>query len=206
MPYIAINETKDPLVGIWKIEEGESFFEGNIDFQPKATNSSKRVQQYASRMILEKLSPGFPLIQIAVKNGGKPHLIGSPVQFNISHTNEYAAAIMSNGKEVGIDIEKIDARICRVMKKFLNANELQSVALLEETEKVSLLTLYWSIKETVYKWWGQGSVDFADHIHILSTHLSNEGTMDVIFIRDTTTLLKVSCKEIEGHWLTYLSH
>ena len=79
MPYIAINEIKDPLVGIWKIEEEEDFFEGKIDFQPKSTNSNKRIQQYASRLILEKLSPGFPLNQISIRNGGKPSLEGSPV-------------------------------------------------------------------------------------------------------------------------------
>lgn len=206
MPYIAINENTHPLVGIWKIEEEESFFEGKIDFQPKATNSSKRIQQYASRFILEKLSPDFPLNQILINDSGKPNLIGSQVQFNVSHTNEYAAAIVCNEKQVGIDVEKIDARVCRVMKKFLNTNELQAIEVLSEIEKISMLTLFWSIKETVYKWWGLGAVDFADHIRIQSTHLSNEGTIEVMFIRDISTLLKVSCKEIEGHWLTYLAH
>ena len=206
MPYIAINESKDPLVGIWKIEEDESFFEGKIDFLPKATHSSKRIQQYSSRLILEKLSPGFPLNQIIVDNGGKPKLRNSTIQFNISHTNEYAAAIVCNEKQVGIDIEKIDARVCRVMKKFLNKDELQAIEALRETEKISMLTLYWSIKETVYKWWGLGAVDFAEHIQIQSTPLTNNGTMDVIFKRETNMLLKVSCVEIEGHWLTYLAH
>jgi 4'-phosphopantetheinyl transferase len=206
MPYIAINESRDPLVGIWKIEEEEDFFEGKIDFQPKSTNSNKRIQQYASRLILEKLSPGFPLNQISIRNGGKPSLEGSPVQFNVSHTNEYAAGIICKEKQVGIDIEKIDVRVCRVMKKFLNTDELQSVSLLDETEKISLLTLYWSIKETVYKWWGLGFVDFANQIHILSPQLSNESTINVIFHGETMMPLKVSCLEIEGHWLTYLAH
>jgi 4'-phosphopantetheinyl transferase len=206
MPYIAINEINHPLVGIWKIEEEESFFEGKIDFQPKATNSSKRIQQYASRFILDKLSPGFPLNKIFINDSGKPNLIGSQVQFNVSHTNEYAAAIVCNEKQVGIDIEKIDARVCRVMKKFLNTNELQAIEALSEIEKISMLTLFWSIKETVYKWWGLGSVDFAEHIHIKSTPLTNKGTIDVIFKREKNMLLKVSCVEIEGHWLTYLSH
>lgn len=206
MPYIAINERNYPLVGIWKIEEDESFFEGKINFKPKATNSSKRIQQYASRLILDKLSPGFPVNEIIIENGGKPNLLAHPIQFNVSHTYEYAAAIVCNEKQVGIDIEKIDARVCRVMKKFLNTDELQAIEALSEIEKISMLTLYWSIKETVYKWWGLGSVDFADHIRIQSTHLSNEGIMEVMFFRDITTLLKVSCKEVEGHWLTYLAH
>lgn len=206
MPYIAINESTHPLIGIWKIEEEESFFEGKIDFQPKATNSSKRIQQYASRFILDKLSPGFPLNKIIINDSGKPNLIGSTVQFNVSHTNEYAAAIVCNEKQVGIDIEKIDVRVCRVMKKFLNTHELQAVAPLGEVEKISMLTLFWSIKETVYKWWGLGAVDFAEHIQIQSSHLTDKGTMEVIFMREKNLLLKVSCVEIEGHWLTYLAH
>jgi phosphopantetheinyl transferase len=128
MPYIPINESKYPLVGIWKIEEEENFFEGRIKFQPKATNSSKRIQQYASRLILEKLSPDFPVNEIIVEKGGKPKLLGSAVQFNLSHTNEYAAAILSYEKHVGIDIEKIDARVCRVMNKFLHPQEHEVVS------------------------------------------------------------------------------
>lgn len=206
MPYIAINVSTHPLVGIWKIEEEESFFEDKIDFQPKATNPNKRIQQYASRFILDKLCPGFPLDQVVINDSGKPNLLAPPIQFNVSHTNEYAAAIVCNEKQVGIDIEKIDARVCRVMKKFLHTNELQAIEALSETEKISMLTLYWSIKETVYKWWGLGAVDFAEHIQIQSTPLTNNGTMDVIFRRETNMLLKVSCVEIEGHWLTYLAH
>lgn len=206
MPYIAISEIDQPLVGIWKIEEEESFFEGKIDYQPKAANSSKRIQQYASRFILDKLSPGFPLNQIIIGDSGKPNLVGSQVHFNLSHTNEYAAAIVCNEKQVGIDIEKIDVRVCRVMKKFLNTNELQAIEALNEIEKISMLTLYWSIKETVYKWWGLGAIDFAEHILIQSSHLTDKGTMKVIFKREKNMLLKVSCVEIEGHWLTYLAN
>jgi len=206
MPYIAINENKHPLVGIWKIEEEEKYFEGKIDYQPKAKNSNKRIQQYASRLILEKLSPGFPIHQISIRDGGKPSIEGAVLQFNVSHTNEYAAAIVCNEKQVGIDIEKIDKRICRVMYKFLNTNELQAIEAFSEIEKISMLTLYWSIKETVYKWWGLGAVDFADHIHIQSTPLTKKGTIDVIFKREKNMLLKVSCEEIDGHWLTYLTH
>jgi len=206
MPYIAINESNYPLVGIWKIEEDESFFEGKINFLPKATNSSKRIQQYASRLILDKLCPGFPLNQILINDSCKPNLLGSTIQFNVSHTIEYAAAIVCNEKQVGIDIEKIDARVSRVMKKFLNADELQAIEAFSEIEKISMLTLYWSIKETVYKWWGLGAVDFADHIHIQSTPLTKKGTIDVIFKKETKMLLKVSCIEIKGHWLTFLAH
>jgi len=92
------------------------------------------------------------------------------------------------------------------MKKFLNADELQAIEAFSVIEKISMLTLYWSIKETVYKWWGLGAVDFAEHIHIQSTPLTNRGTINVIFKKETKMLLKVSCIEIKGHWLTYLAH
>ena len=44
------------------------------------------------------------------------------------------------------------------------------------------LTLYWSVKESVFKWWGRGAVDFKDDIIIKSiTGQPEQGSVKVFF-------------------------
>ena len=40
---------------------------------------------------------------------GKPHAVGSPLRFSISHSGEYAMCAVSRAGEVGCDIQRIDA-------------------------------------------------------------------------------------------------
>jgi hypothetical protein len=39
------------------------------------------------------------------------------------------------------------------------------------TNNAQLLTLAWSIKETMFKWYGDGGVDFREHLHIKNISL-----------------------------------
>ena len=55
-----------------------------------------------------------------------------------------------------------------------------------------LLTTTWSIKESLYKWYGDNEVDFIEHLHIEQIHLKdNEGIADCRFLKDTAIELQV---------------
>ena len=69
---------------------------------------------------------------------------------------------------------------------------------------MSAITLYWSIKETVYKWWGKGGVDFAKDIIIEDKKLVNSAVKTVRFGKAEGVILEVTCLQVEDHWLTYL--
>ena len=87
---------------------------------------------------------------IVLNEMGKPY-IESEVYFNISHSNNFVAVIISES-ECGIDIEVYDKkRNWEVLKKnILTESELNSI-----NDNVDIVK-YWSIKEAYFKMLGTG--------------------------------------------------
>jgi RimJ/RimL family protein N-acetyltransferase/phosphopantetheinyl transferase len=102
-------------------------------------------------------------------NGNQPkHEAG---HISISHTKSGAIAAYSATVEVGIDIEGVRPQISRIAQKFIRADEEKYLASLGAIHAQQLL---WGIKESLFKLFGSGNVDFKKHLHI--TSLSNEGS------------------------------
>jgi len=178
-----VNDTT--RLGIWKIEENEDFFKGTVPQHRDVTHPHKRLQHLAGRFLLQFLFPGFPYELIRVADTRKPFLPGEQFHFSISHCGDYAAAIVSKDKRVGIDVEIPVPKIEKIKNKFLNEEELKKWAIGNEqlatkyaahtsppdnyrdtTHHSQLTTLLWSCKESVFKWYGEGGVDFRRHIQL----------------------------------------
>ncbi|MBC8033730.1 MAG: 4'-phosphopantetheinyl transferase superfamily protein [Chitinophagaceae bacterium] len=157
-------------LAIWKIEEDESFFLSAVPPNPDVTHPHKRLQHLAGRYILPYLFDDFPLSEILRADTRKPFLPNEKYHFSISHCARYAAAIVSRNKRVGIDIETISAKIERVQYKFLSDQEhaaaVNAYGSRETTHAIdlSLLASLWSAKEATFKWYGEGKVDFKEHM------------------------------------------
>jgi phosphopantetheinyl transferase len=186
----------DTRVGIWKIEEPESFFLSNVPLQQEVHHPHKRLQHLAGRFLLRYLAPAFPYDLIRIADTKKPFLENDEYHFSISHCGDYAAAIVSQTKRVGVDIEIPSQKVERIKDKFLNPEELGLLALNSElrTQNSELrtqnseLTLFWSCKEAVFKWYGLGQVDFRMHIQLKTQHHSIE-TVDCSFTKTQQDLL-----------------
>ncbi|MFN5375049.1 MAG: 4'-phosphopantetheinyl transferase family protein [Chitinophagaceae bacterium] len=202
MGLLMLNETTAFKLAVWKIEEQASFFEDAIAYAPQSVHPGRRLQQLATRFLLKQLNHDFPIDTIVINESGKPFLPGQELQFNLTHTTDLAAAIISDLKAVGIDAEKIDQRVLKIEHKFLNSEERKSLTSLTEIEKISRLTLYWTIKEAVYKWWGRGAIDFANDILIEPSNLTLENT--TVRFAQTGEILNVSSVQLDQHWITYL--
>jgi len=170
-------------IAIWKIEEAESFFSSTVPLQREITHPHKRLQHLAGRYLLRCLFPGFPYEEIVIADTRKPYLPYEQYHFSISHCGNFAAAIVSKNKRVGIDIEIPTERVVRIRHKFLHAAELQAFRQLT-THNVQLTTLLWCAKEAMFKWWGWGEVDFSEMLRIENFALQQEGTMNGHFIRN----------------------
>ena len=99
------NQRTTRRLGIWKIEETEEFFKGNVPQHRDVTHPHKRLQHLAGRFLLQFLFPDFPYELIQIADTRKPFLPDEQYHFSISHCGDYAAAIVSKDKRVGIDIE-----------------------------------------------------------------------------------------------------
>ncbi len=163
-------------MGIWLIEEPESFFLDKVPLKRDVSHPFKRLQHLAGRYLLAFLFPDFPLEEIRIADTRQPFLASEKYHFSISHCGHYAAAIVSRNSRVGVDIELITPRIEMVAPKFLSAEESQffnedTILFLEQWGlrgrfHQEFLTLIWSSKEAIFKWYGRGELDFKKHMQL----------------------------------------
>ncbi len=177
-----INETT--RLAVWKIAEPEDFFLRTVPLQRTITHPHKRLQHLAGRYLLPFLFTDFPHEEIEIADTRKPFLPDEQYHFSISHCGDYAAAIVSSTHRVGIDIEMITPRVDKIKHKFLHPDELAFINGLATNHSVDLLTLLWSAKEAMFKWWGRGEVDFSEVMRTAPFVLKNTGTLDGVFQKD----------------------
>lgn len=150
----------DTKLAVWKIEEEESFF--HVPLQREISHPKKRLQHMAGRYLLRFVFPDFPLELIEIADTRKPFLKEEAFHFSISHCGDYAAVIVSRTKRVGVDIEIMSEKIERIRLKFLSGKDDEDFL----HGGLFRWTQAWSCKEAVFKWWGDGGVDFREHIQL----------------------------------------
>lgn len=187
-------------LGIWKIEEHESFFLEKVPLKQHVSHPYKRLQHLAGRWLLPFLYEDFPLEEILIADTRKPFLHDEKYHFSISHCANYAAAIASSDSRVGVDIELVSPTIERISGKFLNEQEKEVLTDWQHLPRLylQLLTVMWSAKEAVYKWYGDGEVDFRNHIRMTADKIminANETIqLPFLFCKNEAIWLKVDIK------------
>jgi len=178
-------------LGIWHIEEPEAFFLKEVPLQRGISHPHKRLQHLAGRYLLKYLFPDFPHQEILIADTRKPYLPFEQYHFSISHCGNYAAAIVSSQSRVGIDIEIPSEKLVKISNKFLHPDELHLLFNrhdLNETD-IRRLTIAWSAKESVFKWWSYGKVDFKEQIKLKSFDSKTTGSFEGVFIKDEEMIL-----------------
>ncbi len=179
---------------IWRIEEPEVFFAKAVPLSREVQHPAKRLQHYAGRYLLWYLFPEFPLSLIRIASTRKPFIPQDPFHFNISHCGEFAAAIVSNNRQVGVDIEIPTERIFRIQHKMttqLETERLRHPHLMADEK--TFVTLIWSAKEALYKWYSLGGIDFREHLKLYNLRPVTEdsGVIEAAIEKDEVIPLNV---------------
>ncbi len=195
-------------LGVWHITEPEHFFTEEVPLQRAITHPHKRLQHLAGRFILKELFPGFPHALIKIADTRKPFLEDEAYHFSISHAGDYAAAMVSTADRVGVDVELISSKAEKVKHKFLSGHEqalIQELSGNDFHSHQTLITAAWSIKESLYKWFGDGEIDFIEHLHIENIQLNdNSGAADCIIRRSNPAHLTVHFLQFNGNCLSWV--
>jgi phosphopantetheinyl transferase len=200
------NISRTTKLAIWEIEEKEEFFLRKVPLQREITHPQKRLQHLAGRYLLPFLFDNFPYTEIEIADTRKPFLPNEQYHFSISHCNKFAAAIASSDCRVGVDVEFITPRLEKIKHKFLHPEELRFVNSRLHTEQLNLLSILWSAKEAMYKWYGAGSVDFTEMMRTFPFRLQREGNIEAAFMKGAfqkKLLLHYKCmKELTLVWVS----
>ena len=175
-------------LGVWKIEEEEDFFLDAVMPQRNVSHPHKKLQHLAGRYLLKFLFPDFPVSLIQIADTRKPFLEDEAYHFSISHCGDFAAAIVSKECRVGLDIEEPTEKVLRILHKFLHPDEKLVLDHWNKTErqhsKTEHCTLLWSAKESMFKWWGRGEVDFSEMLRIDGEMSKEQGMFHGHFMKD----------------------
>lgn len=207
---------RETRLAVWEIKEAEEFFLQLAIPQREVLHPHKRLQHLAGRYLLRHLFPAFPTNLIQIADTRKPFLENEIYHFSISHCGPYAAAIVSAHHRVGIDIEVVTEKATRIRHKFASDEEWALVQQLSEAQLLPLgehpsqaallATLIWSCKEAVFKWYGEGEVDFRQHMPLI--HCSyHQGvvTTTIAFQKYAPQELKVTSRLLDHAWLSVVA-
>jgi phosphopantetheinyl transferase len=196
-------------LGIWKIEEHEDFFLKKVPLKQHVTHPYKRLQHLAGRLLLPELFEDFPLEEIIIADTRKPFLEDEKYHFSISHCGNFAAAIASDRHRVGVDIEFVSPRLKGISPKFLTEQERKYLEKWQylPTLYLQMITIVWSAKEAIFKWYGAGNIDFRRHMvldGVIAFGPDEWITIPFLFKKGTTLPLKVTAKTFDGLVLAYV--
>ncbi len=113
------------------------------------------------RMILSSyLSCPEDTISFGTGEHGKPYLKNDafPIEFNLSHSGDYAAFAFSSAGPVGIDIEKVrpDLRMESLVRRFFHPDEYAVFSRLDTDSQREFLFQRWTAREAFLKGLGAG--------------------------------------------------
>ena len=195
-------------IGIWKIEEPEQFFLQTVPLQNEITHPHKRLQHLAGRYLLRYLFPDFPFDLIRIADARKPFLENELYHFSISHCGDFAAALVSSNKRVGVDVEIFSEKIERVKEKFISKpEETMLVDFAGYNHYNKYLTLIWSCKESIFKWYGSGQLDFRKHMQLQGIHFDELREIiqaDFLFAKEKPQLLNLRSVFLEKFVLSWM--
>lgn len=148
MPLYRDFSDDNATILVWKYDENDEL---NIDELLEPENAEK-VKDYHPKKLLEVLM--VRKILKSLKPDSKilykerePYLFPKDAEISITHSYPFAAIAISKNK-IGIDIEKFNPKILRVIDKFTYENERGFIPF--DTE-VIFYTIIWSVKESMYK-------------------------------------------------------
>lgn len=148
----------------WKIEEPLNFFTSHLKSisVPEFKSERRKLEFAATRYLLKELVSDFPFHAILKNDKGKPFIKGNPFYFSISHSFPYVGVALSEKQSIGLDLQTYETKIKRLQDKFLGEKEQE----LSQSE-MKKITLLWSGKEAAYKWYGEGFMDFKEHMQFV---------------------------------------
>jgi phosphopantetheinyl transferase len=208
-----ISPDPNSILAIWKIEESKEDLLLLIDerlheiSKPKNVHDSVGKHWLASRALLLQLFDKQK-VEVHKDMNNKPSLVidSKPYFIAITHSYEYAAVMISDIHEVGLDLERIDTRIGRVANKFINEEEQTYISKVSPEDLNQFQTIIWSAKETMYKIYGKKELDFKKHMNVEAFKINQKNIKGLVLKEEEEHQLELQIDNIDNYVLCYCRH
>jgi len=153
-------------LGIWHITETidelqkmRSFSKEELEMLDSFSYEHRKKEWMCERILSERLT-GIENLQITYDENNKPFIKDSKLHISLSHSHDMLAVIIDK-QNTGIDIERIRPNVMKIKEKFMSDAELGS---LKNENIEEQLTLYWCVKESLYKLYGKKKLAFKENL------------------------------------------
>lgn len=150
-------------LALWQMTEALEQLPAPAHVDLSAFHSPRRKRETLTEyLLLKELTDDFkeptddPRLVIRHNEDGAPLVDGYHI--SLSHTEGWAAMILSETHKVGVDIEYVSERVNRVASRFIRRDEQQSTL----AERL----IAWCAKEAVYKFFTEQHLEF-DEMRLL---------------------------------------
>ena len=221
MPLHAIQRLSPTAVlGLWHLTETPEALWATLPnpaayqaLLPATADARRRAQWLAGRRLAHALFGELPTPlppETLVRNdaAGRPWLAGAPadVVVSLSHSGEWAAAVLAQGGRAGVDIELIRGKAQRLAGKFLAENEWDHARAVAATSDAEAhYTLLWSAKEALYKLAAQRGILFRRQLLLHEFSPQTSGEIPATLVLDGAQTRHRICytQPAPGYVLTY---
>ena len=150
MALVSIEEISSlTYLGLWQIEERVEQLSSEVPQAELLTapykNDARKLEKLATHRLLHEMT-GDKALLIGHNAAGKPLL--DDYQISLSHTKGYVALLLSQTKEVGVDIERANDRVQKVAGRIAADGE---EAVFVQNASIGQLLAFWCMKEAAYK-------------------------------------------------------
>jgi 4'-phosphopantetheinyl transferase len=133
---------------------------------------------------------------------GKPFLDGVNYEISLSHSHQWLLAAVHESEAVGVDIELEKDKIKTIAPRFLSDMEC-----MESGMDTNALTVYWAVKEAVYKAYGKKQVNFKEQIAVEPFELQEQGEVSAsLILPNETKKYRLMYKKHHHYWFALTLH
>jgi len=187
MPLVTnIKTLSGSVIGVWHItetvevlKEAAGLDAGENEHYSRFRPELRKKHWLSYRLLLNTLLGEKQ--EVLYDEHGKPFLKGQKSYISVSHSGDYSAVIINPEIPVGIDIEKITARIEKVYDKFMSEKEISGI---DEAFRLDYMYAYWCAKEALFKMAGKGNLDFCRDMTIDAFRYKSPGKLDATLISE----------------------
>jgi len=185
------------LLGVWKIEEGEAWYFNNPILAGELLNRVERyksvqrkLQTIAVPILIETLLPGESNLEFYHSDNNQPLFVEAPYKLSITHSDNMVAVLLSGETAAGVDIQRHSSKVKRIAHKFMNDEEKNGYEKVPESDKLYYLNVLWGAKESMFKLYGKGGLDFRENLLVHAFDVKPQGDFTGV-IRKGKTMIHI---------------
>lgn len=195
-------------VGVWRIDESETDLLGRLQLSQaerahidQFKDTKRYLHWLGSRVLLRTMIDTDEFIELKTFSNQRPKLLNFPYHVSISHSHEMAAVAISPKNDLGIDIEWLHEKVLRVKHKFLHPTEISALNGLSNSKAIEQATIYWCVKEAMYKWYGKRGIRFASQLRVQQIYPGKHEADTALLDNSRKLTLPIFYEKINGYIL-----